>query len=78
MLNDLVERFRPVGEQDKLALMDLIGRHTEEMAELIDAITARPLTAERVNPRRLTKPWKDLAPYTAFKGSNLKPMNGKG
>ena len=65
MIADLIERFKPVDEQDRQGLIQLIERHCQEMSEYVDAIKARPITAERVDARRLDTPWQQLRPHSA-------------
>jgi len=60
----LVERFIPVDEADKQGLIELHERHFKEAQEYIAAIQARPIIAERVDPRNLTKPWSEHRPYS--------------
>ena len=64
VLEQLIERFKPVDERDRDALIAMYQRHIAEAQELIDAINARPITAERVDPRHLDKPWQELPPHS--------------
>jgi hypothetical protein len=60
----LIERFIPVDEADKQGLIELHERHFKEAQEYIAAIQARPIIAERVDPRNLSKPWSEHRPYS--------------
>ena len=60
----LVEQFRPVDEQDRQGLIEMYQRHLKEAEEYIAAIQARPIIAERVDARNLSKPWQEHQPYT--------------
>jgi phage terminase small subunit len=63
VLERLIEQFRPVDEADRQGLIALYERHLEETQQYIDAINARPIVAERVDPRHLDRPWQQLKPY---------------
>ena len=65
IIADLIEKFRPVDERDRQGLIELIERQAQETREYLDAISARPITAERVNAADLTTPWQELRPYSA-------------
>ncbi|MGB6767602.1 MAG: terminase small subunit, partial [Methyloceanibacter sp.] len=65
MIADLIEKFRPVDERDRQGLIELIERQAQETREYLDAISARPITAERVNAADLTTPWQQLQPHSA-------------
>ena len=65
IIADLIEKFRPVDERDRQGLIELIERQAQETREYLDAISARPITAERVNAADLTTPWQQLRPYSA-------------
>jgi len=65
MLAELILRFHPVDERDRQALIELMERHYREVQEYIDAINARPIVAERVDPHHLETPWQQLRPYSA-------------
>ena len=65
VLEELIEKFKPIDERDREALIAMYQRHIEEAQELIDGINARPITAERVDPRRLDRPWHELTPRSA-------------
>ncbi len=56
----VIERFLPVDAQDRQGLIELYERHLAEVDAYISAIQARPIIAERVDPRRLDKPWQEL------------------
>jgi hypothetical protein len=60
----LIEQFRPVDAADRQGLIALHEHHLQEAREYIDAIRARPIVAERVDARRLDRPWQELAPYS--------------
>src|SRR5262249_3358693 len=60
----LIEQFKPVDEQDRQGLIDMFLRHLQETEQYLDAIKARPIVAERVDPRHLNKPWRELQPYS--------------
>jgi phage terminase small subunit len=62
VLARLIEQFRPVDEQDRQGLLALYERHLKETDEYIEAIKARPIVAERVDARRLDRPWQHLRP----------------
>jgi hypothetical protein len=74
MIDDLIERFCPVDEQDRQGLIDLIERQADEIHGYLKAIKARPITAERVDARDLTTPWQDLQPRSAI--ARLTRSNG--
>ena len=46
VLEVLIEKFKPIDERIREALIAMYTRHIEEAQELIDAINARPITAE--------------------------------
>ena len=62
IIDELVSQFRPVDLKDRQGLLDSIEHHCQEMSEYVDAIKARPITAERVDTRRLEIPWEQLRP----------------
>ena len=74
----LVERFRPVDQRDRDALLALYQRHLDEVAALVASINARPILAERIDARHLDKPWSQYAVYEpqspksriGYRGSN--------
>ena len=43
------EQFRPVTEEDRKALTDLLLAHNEETQQFLDAIRARPVQAVRID-----------------------------
>ena len=59
----LIEQFKPVDEADRQGLINMFLCHLRETEEYLDAIKARPSVAERVDPRHLSKPWRELKPY---------------
>ena len=63
VLARLIEQFRPVDETDRQGLISLYERHLAETGEYLDAIKARPITAERVDAKNLTTPWQNLRPH---------------
>lgn len=75
IIDELVSQFRPVDLKDRQGLLDLIERHCHEMNKYVDAIKARPITAERVDTRRLEIPWQQLRPYSA---ATRLPVRGNG
>ena len=76
MIEDMVERFRPVDQQDRDSLLALLQRHANEMREALNAIEARPIIAERVDTRRLDKPWQNHRPHSAPTRLPLPRTNG--
>ena len=56
----VIERFLPVDVRDRQGLIDLYERHLAEVDAYISAIQARPVLAERVDVRRLDRPWQEL------------------
>jgi len=46
---DPVEQFRPVTDEDRQDLTDLLRRQYAEVRELLDAIRARPVVAVRTD-----------------------------
>jgi len=78
-LDLMTERFLPVDEADKQALIELTERHHREVQELLAGIEARPIVANRVDPRRLDIPWQQHEPYAprspariGYKGNSSK------
>jgi len=74
----LIEKFIPVDEADKQGLIELHERHMKEAAEYIAAIQARPIIAERVDSRNLSKPWSEHRAYSpqtriGYRGNGNKP-----
>ncbi len=65
VLEELTEKFKPIDERDRQALIAMYQRHVEEARELIDSISARPITAERVDTRKLSTPWQQLETRSA-------------
>ena len=47
--NGPVEQFRPVTDEDRRALTDLLLRHNAEVKAMLDAIKARPVLAVRID-----------------------------
>jgi hypothetical protein len=72
----LIERFLPIDNRDKQAFVEMIDRQLEEQAEFMRAIESRPILAERVDPRNLTRPWDQLQPYTARSSARIGYRNG--
>ena len=60
MIEDMITGFYPVDEQDRQGLIKLIESQAAALGEYIDAIKARPIVAERVDPRKLDTPWQTL------------------
>jgi hypothetical protein len=60
VLERLIERFKPLDQVDRQGLIALYERHLAEQQEYINAINARPSVAERVDVRRLDRPWQQL------------------
>jgi hypothetical protein len=58
-----IELFRPVDERDRQGLIELLDHSARELMEYIDAIKARPITAERCYLGRLPNNWRELRPY---------------
>ena len=72
VLNLLIEQFRPLDQNDRETLIAMYQRHIAEVQEFIDSINARPLVAERTDPRHLDRPWQQLTPRSAparYKGN---------
>jgi len=65
LIAEAIERFSPVDEQDRQSLIELIQRQAGEIREHLNAIKARPITAERVDARNLVTPWRQLKPRSA-------------
>lgn len=75
VLGDLIESFKPVDQQDRQALMDLIERQWHEQQEFVAAIKARPIAAVRCDLEHLPSRWQDLRAH----GSNSRRLtNGNG
>jgi hypothetical protein len=64
IIDELILKFRPVDYRDRQGFLELLDRHCAEMQAYIDAIEARPITAERVDPRKLDTLWETLKPYS--------------
>jgi hypothetical protein len=71
VLERLIEQFKPVDEADRQGLIVLYERHLRETEEYITAINARPIAAERVDVRNLSKPWQSHEPYAARSPAKL-------
>lgn len=78
VLARLIEQFRPVDEQDRQGLLALYERHLKETDEYIEAIKARPIVAERVDTRRLDRPWQELRPHSAPTRLPTRSNSGRG
>jgi len=76
VLELLVEQFAPIDQADRQGLIDLYERQFRETQEYLDAIKARPITGERVDVRRLDRPWQELAPYSPFKAQRITKPTG--
>jgi hypothetical protein len=78
LLERSIEQFKPVDQADREGLIALMERNFKEQKEYVDAINARPIIAERVDPRRLDTPWQQLKPYapTAPRRIGYKDGNG--
>ena len=63
VLERLVEQFRPIDQGDREGLIALYERHLQETEEYLAAIRARPIIAERVDIRRLDRPWTEHEPF---------------
>jgi hypothetical protein len=74
LISEAIERFAPVDETDRQGLIDLVKRQASELREHINSIKARPITAERVDARNLTVPWRQLRQHSA--PTRLKVGNG--
>jgi hypothetical protein len=72
----LIERFLPIDDNDKRAFVALIDRQLQEQAEFMAAIEARPILAERVDIRNLSKPWNEHQPYSARSPARIGYRNG--
>jgi hypothetical protein len=57
MLARVIEQFKPVDEDDRRGLIDLLTRQASEVQDFLSSIKARPICAERVDPARLDMPW---------------------
>ena len=56
--NGPVEQFKPVTDEDRRALTDLLLRHNAEVQQFISAIKARPVQAVRVHdPAEARRAW---------------------
>jgi hypothetical protein len=64
VLAELVERFKPIDEQDRQGLIELYERQFRETQAFLDNIRNRPITAERVDTRKLNTPWQQLRPHS--------------
>jgi len=74
LIAEAIEGFYPVDEQDRQSLIELIKRQAAEIREHLNAIKARPITAERVGARNLSVPWRQLKPHGV--PTRLKSENG--
>ena len=63
-LEQVIERFRPVDEQDRQALLAMFKTFFAEVEEFIAGLNARPICAERIDARNLNKPWDQYPPYS--------------
>jgi hypothetical protein len=72
-----IEQFRPVDEKDRQGLIEMYERHFQETQEYLDAIRARPIVAERIDPRDLSTPWQKIKSHPS---ANRPPtrQNGSG
>jgi hypothetical protein len=59
ILADLIEQFKPVDDEDRKGLKELMQRHLQEQSDFIAEINARPSVVERVDPRNLSRPWQE-------------------
>jgi peptide subunit release factor 1 (eRF1) len=75
MIEDMITGFYPVDEQDRQGLIKLIESQAAALGEYIDAIKARPIVAERVDPRKLDTPWQSLPRHPS---ARLPTRNGNG
>jgi hypothetical protein len=64
ILEKLVEQFKPIDSADREGFIALIERQLEEQEQFLAAIRARPIIAERVDTRNLSKPWSDHKLYS--------------
>jgi hypothetical protein len=60
-----IEQFSPIDQRDRQGLIDMLERHASEVREYLAALKARPIVAERVDPKRLPPDWQALRPYSA-------------
>jgi hypothetical protein len=77
MLAQLIEEFRPVDAQDRQALIDHMEEQYRETQEFLDAIRARPIVAERVDPRRLAPAWQQLKQHPSVLPETLAEARNK-
>ena len=59
-LEQVIEKFRPVDQADREALLAMFKTFFAEVEEFIASLNARPVLAERVDQRRLDRPWQEL------------------
>jgi phage terminase small subunit len=60
-----IGQFHPVDAKDRQGLINLVQRAACEISEYLDAIRARPVCAERVDPKRLPTDWQSLRLHSA-------------
>lgn len=70
LLDRLVDGFRPVDERDRQALMDILNKQANEIADFLKAISARPIIGERVDLSALPSDWKSLRLHSARQITN--------
>jgi phage terminase small subunit len=80
ILADLIEKFKPVDDEDRQGLKELMERHIREQFDFIEEINARPSTIERVDQKNLTRPWKEheTKPYGAARSPRRIAFGGNG
>jgi hypothetical protein len=66
LLNRLVDGFRPIDARDRQGLMDILSKQAKETAEFLQAIHARPIIAEKVDPAALPPDWQSLRLHSAL------------
>jgi terminase small subunit-like protein len=60
-----IESFRPIDEQDRQGLIELLQRQATEIGEFLAALLARPIVAERVDLADLSTPWQTLQRHSS-------------
>jgi hypothetical protein len=71
VLERLIEAFIPIDAADREGLIALYEKQFAETGEYLAAIRARPICAERVDPRHLDIPWQQRETYSARSPAKL-------
>ena len=61
----VIERFLPCDAEDRRGLIELYEKHLQEIDAYISAIQSRPILMEKVDVRRLDRPWQQLETHSA-------------